>query len=221
MMNLLEKAGLVAKVEGGDSAAIDASADAQGASSSGQAGDGEPSLAAVAAETAAPGVSLQQIYESAGVPACPFPAERLLKLLDGLRAMDEPIRLQTIRALDAADDSWNIADPVSDADAKVKAIQGHVQALKAGVDKSAGEGRALVADLRERHDKAAGAIRQQMAELDALLQRAVAKHAEECASVEAAQAAREQGANRDVEQLARVAGELQSVVTQFGVNKVN
>jgi hypothetical protein len=218
MMNLLEKAGLVSKVEDGEgvvqaAAAQDQLEDGTGAPEVGSAG--------VAGVTAAPGMSLQDIYQSAGVGTCPFPAERLLKLIDGLKAMDEPIRLQTIRALDAADDGWTIADPVADAEAKVKAINGYVQALKAGVEKAAADGRTLMAELRERHEQAAGAIRQQMAELDAMLQRAVAKHAEECASVEAAQAERERGANRDVEQLARVAGELQSVVTQFGINKAN
>ena len=58
------------------------------------------------------GRSFDDIFASANLPISPYPAERLLRLLDGLREMDEPTRKAAVRAMDGADDSWTMADPV-------------------------------------------------------------------------------------------------------------
>lgn len=78
-------------------------------------------------------MTLEQIYEAAGVPPCAYPAERLLRLIDGLKAMDDATRLTTMRAIDAADDSWSIDDPQRDAAAKVAALERHAASIRAAL----------------------------------------------------------------------------------------
>ena len=66
------------------------------------------------------GHAFEDIFAAAGVPVSPYPAEKLLRLLDGLRAMDAGTRKMAVLAMDAADDNWQISDCLSDADLKAK-----------------------------------------------------------------------------------------------------
>jgi hypothetical protein len=63
------------------------------------------------------------IFAAAGVPDSPYPAEKLLRLLDGLRAMDAGTRKAAVLAMDAADDNWQIGDCLRDADLKISALE--------------------------------------------------------------------------------------------------
>ncbi|MDP2339430.1 MAG: methyl-accepting chemotaxis protein [Deltaproteobacteria bacterium] len=74
-----------------------------------------------------PGVPIKagpfdELYAAANVGASPYPAEQLLRLLDGLQAMDEQTRRMAVLAMDSADDSWTIADPVMDAKRKMRVL---------------------------------------------------------------------------------------------------
>ena len=69
------------------------------------------------------------IFASAQLPPSPFPAERLLRLLDGLRAMDEATRKAAVLAMDAADENWTIADPMMDAQRKIAVLESYREAL--------------------------------------------------------------------------------------------
>src|ERR1700730_4751396 len=73
----------------------------------------------------------EKIYAEGNLPASPYPAERLLKVLNGLRAMDIGTRKAAILAIDAADDSWKIEDVLLDADRKIKALEARKQYLAA------------------------------------------------------------------------------------------
>ena len=75
------------------------------------------------------GKSFDSIFADANLPISPFPAERLLRLLDGLQAMDETTRKAAVKAMDAADDTWAIDDPVLDAQRKVGVLEAYSQAV--------------------------------------------------------------------------------------------
>ena len=122
MMDLLERTGLVHRV--GDADGMAADTEAVNATQDAPQTPQTPGMPESApAEVTPPleqstGMTLEQVYAAAGVPPCAYPAERLLRLIDGLKAMDEATRRQTIQALDAADDSWSLEDPKRDAAAK-------------------------------------------------------------------------------------------------------
>ena len=88
--------------------------------------------AAPITEPATP-LNLDDIYTAHGVGPSLYPAERLLRLVDGLSAMDVATRLMAIQAMDAADESWTIDDPLADAAAKVNALQAHARSRPASV----------------------------------------------------------------------------------------
>ncbi len=216
MMSLLEKAGLVSRVEdvSQEAGAQDTSHEAMATEPS-NLGDTLPVAADVAALS--PGLSLDQVYENAGVPASPYPAERLLRLLEGLKAMDDGLRRQTIQAIDAADDTWTIQDPISDATHKVRAMNEHAAALRAGVSASQAETEAQLGAIRARQEDALKTIRQQISDLEALMAREIARGAQECAALEADHQTRRHAAERDLEQLSRTSADMQALIHQFGL----
>jgi len=62
------------------------------------------------------------IYLSLAVPEAPYSAEKLLRVLDGLKAMDPGTRKAAVIAMDAADEEWTLADAVLDAQRKIRAL---------------------------------------------------------------------------------------------------
>ena len=52
----------------------------------------------------------------------PYPIERMVRLLDGLKAMPENMRLQAVKAMDLADDTWTIEDSILDGQRKAQAV---------------------------------------------------------------------------------------------------
>ena len=222
MMNLLERAGLVQRDEEVsvpepllqapiEVAPVPVSSlpswldpDGRGAPAAGDVPSG------VASE-----MSLEQIYERAGVVASTYPAERFLRLLDGLKAMDEAIRRQVIAAMDAADDTWTIADPLHDASLKIAAIESHAANMRAGLNLAEQETQAAVSEVKQRQESSASEIRRQISDLEGLLARELARGAQESAALETAFQSKKDGAQRELEQLARTAGEFQALVAQF------
>jgi len=213
MMNLLERAGLVRR--DGDEGEPDAPAQA-----------GADPAPAVAEEAAAPvmpveasaGMTLEQVYGAANVPPAAYPAERLLRLLDGLKAMDEGLRRQTIHAIDAADDSWTIDDPIRDASAKVAAIEAHAATIHAGVSQAEQQAQTLLAELRQRQEGSAAEIRRQISDLEGLLSRELARGAQEAAALESGLQSTKEAAARELGNLSRAATELRALIAQFKLN---
>jgi len=150
-------------------------------------------LAMLGNDDAVSGVSLdlpppyreEQIYADAGVPACPFPAERLLRLIDGLAAMDEATRKTAIAAMDAADDAWTIDDPIGDARLKAHALEAYSQTLKASFDEQRATIEALHAQSVADEEAAVAQIRKQIADLERLLERQLAQGADARADLQA------------------------------------
>ena len=213
VMDFLERAGLI--VEESPSAPAFA-----------EAGQTQPAVAPaaevpVALRAGATPLNLAEIYANEGVPAALYPAERLLRLIDGLSAMEESVRLTAIKAMDEADESWTIANPVGDADAKVKALASHAQRLQLGLQQLEQETLARIDEVRARQEQAVGAIRKQIADLEALASRELERAEKETADYNATLSQAKEQTSRELDEIARTSSQLQNLVTRFGAPTVN
>jgi len=177
--------------------------------------------AAAAAQPASPAgapiaLSLDSIYANAGIAPAQYPAERLLRLIDGLSAMDPATRLMAIKAMDAADESWTIADPLADADAKVLALAAHGDTLKANLQQLEQQTQAQLDQLMSRQEAVVGDIRKQITELEALVERELARTAQELSLRQGNLAAARSQTSSELNEMAQISQRLQSLSAQFG-----
>lgn len=163
-------------------------------------------------------LDFNDIYAKAGVSASAYPAERLLRLVDGLRAMDQTTRLMAIKAMDAADESWTIDDPLADAAAKVQALSRYAERLQLNLQKVEQETQARLNAVAARQEQVVGDIRKQMAELEALVSREMTRAAQESAEHEAGLKATRDQTARELAQLAQTSQRLQGLSVQFGTS---
>lgn len=223
ILSFLEKAGLVKTDEptaalqplpvGESTASAEPAASAHPAPS---AANGPAPASPVFEQTESSPLQLDDIYASEGVSASVYPAERLLRLLGGLSAMDEATRQMAIRAMDAADESWTIDDPLADAAAKVRALAAHAQRLALNLQQQERETQGRLDAVSARQEQVVGDIRRQIAELEALVARELDRAAQETAAQEASlQAVREHTA-RELEKITQVSEQLQGLSLQFG-----
>ena len=159
---------------------------------------------------------LEEIFSAAGVPESPYPVEKMLRLLDGLRAMDAATRKAAVLAMDAADDNWQIADCVGDAERKIAAIEAYKQHLAAQVEGSEQQVSMQIAELKSALENTTAAIRRQISELEELLQREVAKEAQQTTSLEAGLRATREAAARETRRMAAEVERLSEITLQFG-----
>jgi hypothetical protein len=132
------------------------------------------------------------IYAEGQVAASPFPAEKLLRILDGLAALDPPARKAAVLALDAADEAWTLDDALLDAERKVRALDLAKRALENQARSELEHARAAIEEREQRQQEAVARIRQQIADLEGLLEREVARATEEKSALqEAARAAKD------------------------------
>ena len=111
----------------------------------------------------AEGIALADIFAAAGVPDSPYPAELLLRLLDGLRAMDAGTRKAAVLAMDAADDNWQIGDCIADADRKISALDAYKQQLNAQLQDREQQSAEVVNQIKLAIESSTAAIRKQIA----------------------------------------------------------
>jgi hypothetical protein len=219
MLNFLEKAGLVKRDEPAEPASSDVLPDGLSDARPPTAAPQDPGSVAparVGGETVS--INLDQIYAGAGIPPSVYPAERLLRLVDGLSAMDEATRRMAIKAMDAADESWSIDDPLADAAAKVQALARHADGLQQDIQALERETQARLQTIAARQEQVVGDIRKQIAELEALVARELTRSAQETAAHEASlQAARQQTAQH-VASLSQTSQRLQGLTQQFGAS---
>jgi len=180
--------------------------------------DANAGASAAAAAPSVVSLDLDSLYASAGVPAAQYPAERLLRLMDGLSAMDEATRLMAIKAMDAADESWTIADPLRDAAAKVAALAAHGETLRLELKQFEAQTQTRLDSVLARQDTVVGDIRKQISELEALAARELARAEQETAAQQMSlQAARNQTA-AELAAIAQTSTRLQSLSSQFGTS---
>lgn len=161
-------------------------------------------------------LNLEEIYANGGVAPSVYPAERLLRLVDGLSAMDEATRLMAIRAMDAADESWSIEDPLADAAAKVNALAAHSQQLQLNLQALQTESQTRLNAVAARQEQVVGDIRKQIAELESLVSRELARAAQEAAAQEAQLNAAKDQTARELGEIAQLSQRLQGLALQFG-----
>ncbi|MBI2378452.1 MAG: hypothetical protein HYV07_30920 [Deltaproteobacteria bacterium] len=156
-----------------------------------------------------------EIYADAGIPASPFPAEKLLKVLAGLAALDAGTRKAAILAMDAADDVWSIEDPIIDARRKAMALAEAKQQALAQAEAAEREAREEI-EARERYQADATAeIRKQIAELEAMLEKEITKVAEEKSAIAQKAAAAKDAAARETVRIDREIARLRAIETTF------
>jgi hypothetical protein len=128
---------------------------------------------------------VEEIYAAANLPPSPFPAEKLLRLLEGLSAMDAATRKAAVVAMDAADDNWQISDSLGDAERKVGALSAYkdhmLLQLQSVEQQTAAQIEAIRAELAENSTE----IRKQISELEQLLEREITKSAQRTTALEA------------------------------------
>jgi hypothetical protein len=166
----------------------------------------EPALPPIPVEGITDDRPLPAIYAEAGIPASPFPAEKLLRMLDGLAAMEPAVRRAAVIAMDNADDTWTVHDALLDAGRKAEALEAARRRLDQAL--AAAEQQAT-ADLQAQDTfatQATEAIQAQIAELEATLAAELQQVGEQKAQIrarlEAARAAR-------AHQVARFEGEIE------------
>ncbi|MDR7376572.1 hypothetical protein J2X19_001230 [Rhodoferax ferrireducens] len=207
MLNFLEKAGLVKNDPPSDS--IPAIAEPAVVTQ-------PPAPTALPIETGPGTLDTDTIYANAGIAPALYPAERLLRLVDGLSAMDPATRLMAIQAMDAADESWSIEDPLSDAAAKTQALAAYAEQLQANLQSLEHETQAQLTAATARQEQVVGDIRKQITELEALVARELTRGAQEAASVEARLKAASEQTQRTLAEITQRSQRLQSLSAQFG-----
>lgn len=157
----------------------------------------------------------EEIYAEAGVPISPFPAEKLLKLLEGLKAMDPATRKVAVLAMDAADDDWTVADAVLDAQRKAKALREAENACRASLTAVEQQVDHELAEHDRYREQATASIRQQIADLEALLEEELRKVAENKAQAQASLRAHRDAYQREVARCEAEIGRLLELTTMF------
>jgi hypothetical protein len=162
--------------------------------------------------------SFDAFYEEQAVPASPFPAEKLLKLLDGLRAMDPAVRKAAIQAMDAADDAWTVDDAVLDAQRKIGALQ-QVQAHLAQQTLSAqAHAQEELKQREEQHQAAIEAVKRQIAELEGLRERELERAGADRAAIQAKAKAVEEASLRETARLEAELTRLRQIIETFAIS---
>ncbi|MBB5017273.1 hypothetical protein HNQ59_000537 [Chitinivorax tropicus] len=175
-----------------------------------------------ATEPVAQGVTeqrpLEEIYSEFRIPPSPFAAEKLLKVLDGLMALDANTRKAAVLALDAADDSWTIEDSVADAALKVQALEQAKQQIMAAVTLAEQTAQQTIAAREQTLQESIARIRQQMADLEALMERELARAATDKADSEHQAKATREAAERETTRLQTEIGRLEDIQRIFGTS---
>ncbi|MEF8721130.1 MAG: methyl-accepting chemotaxis protein [Candidatus Accumulibacter delftensis] len=161
------------------------------------------------------GIPLPDIYAAAAVPASPYAAEKLLRLLDGLRAMDAGTRHAAVLAMDAADDNWQIVDCVRDAQFKISALGAYKEQLTGQLQNGEQQAAEVIDQIKLSLDKSSVAIRQQITELEQLLEREVTRAAQETTRVEAGLRAARESSTRETRRMDAEIERLREIPNNF------
>lgn len=139
---------------------------------------GSTSSVATSMESVVPvaeGVSVEEIYALAGVPASTFPIEKLMKLLDGLKAMTPEMQKAAISAMDSADDSWTLQDITADGNGKINALESFKNMKKDEENAFFVDVENKIAVANTEGDELVAQLRTQIAELQLQLDKTVAQ----------------------------------------------
>lgn len=176
-------------------------------------GDAAPAAPAVAGIEE--GLSFADIYARQGLTEAQFPVERLLKLVDGLRALDPATRRAAITAMDVADETWSMEQVLADADAKVAALRGHQRQMQGTADAVVQSNRERIAALESSRDGRVAELRQQIAALEAQIQDAIGTTAADVAKLQSESESNKAALLRETQRIDAHILNLDELVAQF------
>jgi hypothetical protein len=174
------------------------------------AGEVAPAMAGVEE-----GLDVAQIYARQGVVDAGFPVERLIKLVDGLKALDPTTRRAAISAMDVADETWSMDQVLADADAKIAALRGHQRHLQGNADALVQANQARIAALESSRDTRLADLRQQIAALEAQIQDAVGATAADVARLQSESESNKAALARETQRLDAQVLSLEELAAQF------
>ena len=161
------------------------------------------------------GLDFAEIFARQGVVDAGFPVERLIKLVDGLKALDPTTRRAAITAMDVADETWSMDQVLADADAKIAALRGHQRHLQGNADALVQANQTRIAALESSRDARLADLRQQIAALEAQIQDAVGATAADIARLQSESESNKAALARETQRIdAQVLG-LEELVAQF------
>ena len=161
------------------------------------------------------GLTFADIYLRQNVSEAQFPVERLLKLVEGLRALDPTTRRAAIMAMDIADETWSMDQVLADADAKMAALRGHQRQMQGAADAVVQANRERVAALETSRDSRLAELRQQIAGLEAQIQDAVGTTAADVAKLQSESESNKAALLRETQRIDAHILNLQELVAQF------
>ena len=166
------------------------------------------------------GRDLSTIYGEMRVPASPFPAEKLLKLLDGLRAMDMNTRKAAVLAMDAADETWTIEDAILDARRKMDALERAKMRIRSTVQSTEENAKRELEEAAKYQEEATSTIRKQIADLELMLQKELEQIASQRAAIQAKVEADRAAAAREEKRFDEAIARLNEIAKTFHVQEV-
>lgn len=161
------------------------------------------------------GLSFADIYGRERVADAPFPVERLLKLVEGLRALDPTTRRAAIMAMDVADETWSMVQVLADADAKLAALRSHQRGMQAAADGVVQANRERVAALENSRDGRVGELRQQIAALEAQIHDVIGTTAADVAKLQSESESNKAALLRETQRLDAHILNLEELAAQF------
>jgi hypothetical protein len=162
------------------------------------------------------GRPFEEIYAAAGVPVSPYPVEKLLAVVTGLSAMPEPQIRMCVTAMDAADESWTIEDPVADARIKIDVLKAEKQQLLDVVAAVEADGKNEIIAADTHLAETAAFIKEQIDQLQAQLHEQMDATSAAKASIDASIRAAREACARESLRLESEIGRLNRVPNTFG-----
>ena len=156
------------------------------------------------------------IYTGAGVPASTFPVEKLLAVIEGLANMSPDQIRMVIAAMDAADSTWVIEDPVHDAQNKIVVLQSEQARLSSTVKAIEAQGQAEAATEDEELLAMSADIKSQIEALQAKLQAAILETTQAKTQIETYTRSSKEAALRETARLESEVRRLNRVPNTFG-----
>ena len=158
---------------------------------------------------------VEDIDAAAGLAQPPFPAEKLLRLLDGLRTMDAATRKTAVLAMDAADDNWVISDCIDDAERKIAALNAYKRYLASQLLGTERQSVERIAEIKSGLENTSTEIRSQMSNLEQLLEREITKSAQETTGIESGIRAVRETVSRESRRIDAEIERLSEIPAQF------
>lgn len=161
------------------------------------------------------GLSFVDMYARQSVAEASFPVERLLKLVEGLRALDPTTRRAAIMAMDVADETWSMEQVLADADAKLAALRNHQRQMQGAADGVVQANRERVAALESSRDSRLAELRQQISALEAQIQDAIGSTAADVAKLQSESESNKAALLRETQRIDAQILNLEELAAQF------